>query len=141
MAIPDFQTIMLPLLKATEDRAVHILRDVVERLAEEFALTEEERRELLPSGRQPTFNNRVGWARTYLTGAKEMEYLIVVEKTETGFSAYSPDVPGCVATGRTVAETEARMKEAIEFHIDGLKQEGLAVPQPSTKSAYVEITA
>ena len=48
-----------------------------------------------------------------------MEYLIVVEKTETGFSAYSPDVPGCVSTGRTVAETEASMKEAIEFHIDG----------------------
>ncbi len=70
-----------------------------------------------------------------------MEYLIVVEKTETGFSAYSPDVPGCVSTGRTEEETEASMKEAIEFHIDGLKQEGLAVPQPSTKSAYVEITA
>lgn len=69
MAIPDFQTIMLPLLKATEDRAVHALRDIVKRLAEEFALTEEERRELLPSGRQPTFNNRVGWARTYLTKA------------------------------------------------------------------------
>ena len=69
MAIPDFQTIMLPLLKATEDRAVHVLRDIVKRLAEEFALTQEERRELLPSGRQPTFNNRVGWARTYLTKA------------------------------------------------------------------------
>ena len=69
MAIPDFQTIMLPLLKATEDRAVHALRDIVKCLAEEFALTEEERRELLPSGRQPTFNNRVGWARTYLTKA------------------------------------------------------------------------
>ena len=69
MAIPDFQTIMLPLLKATEDRAVHALRDIVKRLAEEFALTEEERREFLPSGRQQTFNNRVGWARTYLTKA------------------------------------------------------------------------
>ena len=70
-----------------------------------------------------------------------MKYLIIVEKTETGFSAYSPDVPGCVSTGRTVAETKASMKEAIEFHIEGLKQEGLAVPQPSTKSAYVEVTA
>ena len=70
-----------------------------------------------------------------------MKYLIVVEKTETGFSAYSPDVPGCVSTGRTEEETEANMKEAIEFHVDGLKQEGLPVPQPSTKSAYVEITA
>ena len=64
-----------------------------------------------------------------------MEYLIVVEKTETGYSAYSPDVQGCVATGPTAAETEASMKEAIEFHIDGLEQAGLAVPQPSTKSA------
>ncbi|MCY3988444.1 MAG: type II toxin-antitoxin system HicB family antitoxin [Gammaproteobacteria bacterium] len=70
-----------------------------------------------------------------------MGYLIVLEKTETGFSAYSPDVPGCVATGRTEEETEARMKEAIEFHIDGLKREGLAVPLPSTKSAYVDIAA
>ena len=70
-----------------------------------------------------------------------MEYLIVVEKTGTGFSAYSPDVPGCVSTGRTEAETEANMKEAIEFHLDGLKREGLTIPRPSTKSAYVEVTA
>ena len=70
-----------------------------------------------------------------------MKYLIVVEKTATGFSAYSPDVPGCVSTGRTEEEIKANMKEAIEFHVDGLKQEGLPVPQPSTKSAYVEITA
>ena len=70
-----------------------------------------------------------------------MKYLIVVEKTATGFSAYSPDVPGCVSTGRTEEETETNMKEAIEFHVDGLKQEGLPVPQPSTKSAYVEISA
>ena len=70
-----------------------------------------------------------------------MKYLIVVEKTETGFSAYSPDVPGCVSTGRTEKETEANMKEAIEFHVDGLKQEGLPVPRLSTKSAYVEVAA
>ena len=70
-----------------------------------------------------------------------MKYLIVVEKTEAGFSAFSPDVPGCVSTGRTEEETEANMKEAIEFHVDGLKQEGLPVPQSSTKAAYVEITA
>ena len=70
-----------------------------------------------------------------------MKYLVVVEKTETGFSAYSPDVPGCVSTGRTEEETEANMKEAIEFNVDGLKQEGLPVPPPSTKAAYVEISA
>ena len=68
-----------------------------------------------------------------------MKYLIVVEKTETGFSAYSPDLLGCVATGATEEETEANMKEAIAFHVEGLKQEGFPVPQPSTKSAYVEV--
>ena len=70
-----------------------------------------------------------------------MKYLIVIEKTETGFSAYSPDVPGCLSTGRIDEETEANMKETIAFHVDGLKQEGLSVPRPSTKAAYVEITA
>lgn len=63
-----------------------------------------------------------------------MKYLIVVEKTETGFSAYSPDLLGCVATGATEEETEANMKEAITFHVKGLKEEGLPVQQPSTKS-------
>jgi predicted RNase H-like HicB family nuclease len=70
-----------------------------------------------------------------------MRYLIVVEKSETGYSAYSPDVPGCVATGKTEAETEWNMREAIEFHLDGLKEEGLPIPEPSSKSAYVEVTA
>ena len=70
-----------------------------------------------------------------------MKYLIVVEKTETGFSAYSPDILGCVATGATEEETEANMKEAIAFHVEGLKQEGFPVPQPSAKSAYIEVAA
>ena len=70
-----------------------------------------------------------------------MKYLIVVEKTETGFSSYSPDLLGCVATGATEEETEANMKEAIEFHVEGLKQEGFPVPQPSAKSAYIEVAA
>jgi len=57
-----------------------------------------------------------------------MKYRIVVEKTETGFSAYSPDVPGCVTTGATKEETEENMKEAVAFHVEGLRQEGLSVP-------------
>ncbi|WOS39843.1 MULTISPECIES: restriction endonuclease [Xanthomonas] len=69
MAIPDFQTIMLPLLRLIADRKEHRLRDVVETLAEVFKLTEEERNELLPSGTAPLFNNRVGWANTYLKQA------------------------------------------------------------------------
>jgi predicted RNase H-like HicB family nuclease len=68
-------------------------------------------------------------------------YLIVVERTPTGFSAYSPDLPGCISTGRTRDEVEANMREAIEFHVEGLRLEGLPVPEPSTESAYVDIAA
>ena len=66
-------------------------------------------------------------------------YLIVVEKTETGYSAYSPDLDGCVATGATRKEVEKRMREAIEFHLEGLKLEGLPVPEPQSFSSYLEI--
>lgn len=66
MAIPDYQSIMLPLLKNSQDQKEHSLRETIDSLANFFKLTEEERRELLPSGRQPVFENRVGWARTYL---------------------------------------------------------------------------
>jgi restriction system protein len=69
MAIPDYQTLMLPLLRLTADNQEHSLREAIEKLAEKFALTPDERKELLPSGRQPTFDNRVGWARTYLKKA------------------------------------------------------------------------
>jgi restriction system protein len=69
MPIPDYQSIMLPLLKISGDGEIHQFRATVETLAQHFALTEAERRELLPSGKQPTFDNRVGWARTYMTKA------------------------------------------------------------------------
>ncbi len=58
------------------------------------------------------------------------KYLIVVEQTETGYSAYSPDLPCCVSTGRTRQDVERNMREAIEFHLDGLREEGQAVPEP-----------
>jgi predicted RNase H-like HicB family nuclease len=67
------------------------------------------------------------------------KYLIVIEETNTGFSAYSPDLPGCVSTGRTREEMEENMREAIAFHLDGLREEGQAVPEPRTYSAYVEL--
>jgi restriction system protein len=66
MAIPDYQSIMLPLLKKVSDGKLHRFRDLVESLAEDFKLTEQERKELLNSGRQAIFDNRVGWASTYL---------------------------------------------------------------------------
>jgi predicted RNase H-like HicB family nuclease len=70
-----------------------------------------------------------------------MKYLIVVEISETGYSAYSPDLPGRVSTGGTQEETIAIMKEVIEFHIDGLKSEGMPVPMPVSRSACIEIAA
>lgn len=73
MPIPDYQSIMLPLLEYAGDRQNHTLRQTVEDLAKRLNLTEEERRELLPSGRQPVFDNRVGWARTYMKKAGLLE--------------------------------------------------------------------
>lgn len=73
MAIPDFQTLMLPLLKSVEDKREHLFRDIVELLAKQYGLTDEERKQLLPSGRYPTFDNRVGWAKTYLKKAGLIE--------------------------------------------------------------------
>ena len=68
-----------------------------------------------------------------------MKYEIVIEQTGTGHSAYAPDVPGCIATGSTREEVEREMKNAIAFHLDGLKAEGMAIPVPSASSSYVEI--
>ncbi len=70
-----------------------------------------------------------------------MKYLIVIEKTSTGYSAYSPDLPGCVSTGKTREEIEQNMREAIEFHLEGLREEGYKIPEPSSYSVYVEIPA
>jgi restriction system protein len=75
MPIPDYQTLMLPLLKLAGDGEVHSKRDVVPTLASQFALTEEEQKELLPSGKQEIFDNRVGWARTYLKKALLIDYV------------------------------------------------------------------
>lgn len=69
MAIPDYQTVMLPLLRFAGDRQEHSLRETIDALADEFALSEDERKALLPSGQQQVFDNRVSWARTYLTKA------------------------------------------------------------------------
>ncbi|MEQ8952815.1 MAG: type II toxin-antitoxin system HicB family antitoxin [Gammaproteobacteria bacterium] len=70
-----------------------------------------------------------------------MKYLIVIEGTDSGFSAFSPDLPGCVSTGTTLEETEKNMRNAISFHIEGLKKEGLEIPQPTSRSTYVEVAA
>src|SRR5437773_7771009 len=68
-------------------------------------------------------------------------YLIVIEQTATGFSAYSPDLPGCVATGGTLEEVERQMHDAIEFHIEGLRLAGENIPEPRSQASYCEISA
>ena len=68
-------------------------------------------------------------------------YAIVVEKAEANFAAYVPDLPGCVATGATVEETERRLREAIEIHVQGLNEDGIPVPEPSSVVDYVEVPA
>ncbi|HMO65992.1 MAG TPA: type II toxin-antitoxin system HicB family antitoxin [Verrucomicrobiota bacterium] len=68
-------------------------------------------------------------------------YLIVLERTATGFSAYAPDLPGCIATGRTRAETEAAMREAMAFHLESLRDHGEAAPEPASEAAFAEIPA
>lgn len=73
MGVPDYQTLMLPLLKLLEDKQEHSLRQAVDTLADQFNLTDNERKELLPSGQQLVFNNRVGWARTYMKKAGLLE--------------------------------------------------------------------
>jgi predicted RNase H-like HicB family nuclease len=70
-----------------------------------------------------------------------MQYLIIIGKTATGFSAYSPDVPGCISTGATREELERNIRDAITFHIDGLRQEGSEVPEPRSYSTYVDVPA
>ncbi len=67
-----------------------------------------------------------------------MRYAIVIEKADGNYSAYVPDLPGCVATGATVADTEREIRDAIRFHIDGLKQDGQSVPAPTSIADYVE---
>jgi len=67
-----------------------------------------------------------------------MRYAIVIEKANDNYSAYVPDLPGCVATGATVKNAEREIREAIRFHIDGLRQDGLPVPKPTSIADYVE---
>lgn len=67
-----------------------------------------------------------------------MRYAVVIEKAEENFSAYVPDLPGCVATASTVKDVEREIREAIRFHIEGMKEDGVSIPQPTSLAEYVE---
>ncbi len=70
-----------------------------------------------------------------------MRYAVVIENAGSNYSAYVPDLPGCIATGATAAETAAAIREAIVFHLDGLRGDGSPIPPPSSKVEYVEVPA
>ncbi|HYY60993.1 MAG TPA: type II toxin-antitoxin system HicB family antitoxin [Burkholderiales bacterium] len=70
-----------------------------------------------------------------------MRYAIVIEKGESNYAAYVPDLPGCVATGDTLEETRREIAEAIEFHLEGMRADGLSIPEPSSEVTYVDVQA
>ena len=80
----------------------------------------------------------VSWARAKMF---YMRWAVVIEEAESNYAAYVPDLPGCAATGETVEETEQQIQQAIEFHIEGLRADGLPVPEPTSQIQYVEVSA
>jgi predicted RNase H-like HicB family nuclease len=68
-----------------------------------------------------------------------MRYAVVIEKGERNYSAYVPDLPGCVSVGDTLDEVKAEIREAIEFHLEGMREDGLPIPKPSTRAEYVNV--
>ncbi len=70
-----------------------------------------------------------------------MKYAVVIEKADSNYSAYVPDLPGCIATGETLEEVEIEIRNAIEFHLEGMKQDGQPIPLPSSAVEYVEVAA
>jgi len=69
-----------------------------------------------------------------------LKYLIIIEKANKNYSAYIPDVPGCIATGKTIEETKKNMKEALDMHLEGLAEDGLTSPRPKAKADYVAVS-
>ena len=68
-----------------------------------------------------------------------MRYAVVIEKGERNYSAYVPDWPGCVSVGDTLEEAKAEIREAIEFHLEGMRDDGSPIPKPSSRAEYVEV--
>ena len=81
-----------------------------------------------------------GW-QLVATVEVRMRFAIVIEQAEGIYSAFVPDLPGCVATGATVQEVETNIRAAIEFHLEGMREDGLEVPMPQSKVEYIEVAA
>ena len=146
MAIPDYQTLMLPLLRLASDRQEHRFRDAVERLATELRISDAERAELLPSGTAPVFDNRVGWARTYLKQAGLLQSpkrgILQITDAGAGLLAENPrriDV-SLLDRYEKFRAFRARRRERSETDADGsaLEQEAVAdqTPEDALAAAY-----
>ena len=70
-----------------------------------------------------------------------MKYAVVIERADCNYSAYVPDLQGCVATGSTIEEVERHIREAIEFHLEGFREDGLTIPKPSSSVEYIDVAA
>jgi predicted RNase H-like HicB family nuclease len=70
-----------------------------------------------------------------------MRYAVVIEKAQTNYSAYVPDLPGCIATGDSVADVQQSIREAIELHLSGMREDGTPVPPPSSRVDYIDVAA
>lgn len=148
MAIPDYQTLMLPVLKLASDEKEHKFSQAVEELADEFSLTQEERSELLPSGSQAVFNNRVGWARSYLKQAG------LLKSPKRGFFTISESGLEFLKTNpvKIDSSTLEQFPEFIEFKNrkrdksenndvaeEATEQEETQTPEDSLASAYSKL--
>jgi restriction system protein len=143
MPIPDYQSIMLPILKFMRDGKEHSLREAIESLGQQFRLSEKERKELLPSGRQATFDNRVGWARTYMKKAGLLDY------TRRGFFCITER--GKEVLSQNPKEINAKFlkqfPEFVEFQKVKKPDEGastppeepLVTPEESLEAAFQEL--
>lgn len=144
MGVPDFQSVMLPLLRLASDEQEHALREAIDALADEFSLSDAERKELLPSGRQATFNNRVGWARTYLTkaGLIELPKRGHFRISPRGLEALKKNPPkiniAFLEQYPEFVEFRSRDKEPSTSGADALQTDE-QTPEESLESAYQQV--
>jgi len=146
MAVPDYQSLMLPFLRILGDGQVHSLDEIKERLAKEFSLTDEDMKELLPSGRQRTFENRVGWARTYLKKALLLEsperakYRITPRGREVlSMEPETIDVHFLSRYPEFVAFKSSSKKNRNESETQNKETENKRTPEETLEASYQEL--
>lgn len=143
MGIPDYQSFMLPLLKYISDKKVYHIRDAYEEMAKEFNLTEEEKSQLLPSGKQPTFENRVGWARTYMKKAgliktPERGYIQITERGKEVLSENPTDINRKFLTQFEEFQ-EFQSRSTTDEEADSGGDQSEMTPAELIESAYLDI--